>query len=115
MHLGDRGEGYIPRRHLRPRSRALRRSSRQTMKKHPRAVALPTDPESMKSAIDAFNQAGLVVTRTSTWQLKCGDLNFWPNTGRMSRDPGQALEERGIEAFIRLVRARDGVGFSLAI
>lgn len=37
-------------------------------------------------------------------QVKVGEWNFYPTTGNIRSDGGRVLQEKGLEAFLRIVK-----------
>ena len=65
---------------------------------------LPDDTDDMQIAIDVLNRARVKCERKTKWQLKIGDLSYYPDKGTICRDgPDRALPERGLESLMRLV------------
>lgn len=58
----------------------------------------------MAEAIGALEQLGYRPHRPSPYQLKIGEFNFWPSTGRITIDPDRKYPERGLYAFQDLIR-----------
>jgi hypothetical protein len=62
-----------------------------------------TDGNAMEVALIAIRAARLPFRKTDPYQIKHGRFNFYPNRGTIYRDGDpNKLEERGVEAFIRL-------------
>lgn len=60
---------------------------------------------SMADAIAALQAIGIDFDTPSPFQLKVGDLNFYPNRGTICRDGDRArLKAKGLKAFLDLVR-----------
>lgn len=65
---------------------------------------LLSDDTKMRRAIEALNEASIRFARPTKYQLKVGDLNFYPTKGTIFRDRDDtALNERGLDAFIFLL------------
>jgi hypothetical protein len=65
---------------------------------------LPDDTNEMKIAIDVLNRAFVTCERKTKWQLKIGNLSYYPDKGKICRDgPEKAFRERGLESLLRLV------------
>jgi hypothetical protein len=65
---------------------------------------LTNDTNEMCLAINALNRARVKCERKTKWQLKIGDLSYYPDKGTICRDgPDEALRERGLESLMRLV------------
>ncbi|MEQ1941477.1 hypothetical protein ABMA32_03545 [Mesorhizobium sp. VNQ89] len=62
-----------------------------------------TDTADMASAIKALQQRGVAVWRPSIYQLKIGDLNFWPATGRITRDAAPKITRQGLDALLKML------------
>jgi hypothetical protein len=77
--------------------------AQETMMPNPRAYADDTD--AMCEAITAFTEAGARFSRPSRYQLKVGDLSFYPDTGKIFRDGEREVwEQRGLDAFVSSLR-----------
>ena len=65
-----------------------------------------TEPsQAMAEAAAALTRAGVKFERKTAFHLKVQAWNFWPSSGKIFRNGGtQKLEERGLPAFIRLLR-----------
>lgn len=74
------------------------------MGKASNSVKQDQDPPAMVEAIKALEQLGYRVHRPSPYQLKISEFNFWPNTGKITIDPDRKYPERGLEAFLDLIR-----------
>lgn len=73
------------------------------------SIKRDADPAPMLSAIEELESAGYRIHRPSAYQLKFSEFNFWPSTGKITTDPGIPYPERGIEAFLALIRKRYGI------
>jgi hypothetical protein len=61
------------------------------------------DPK-MQDAMDELTCAGIDFEQTSQYQLKIGDLNYYPAKGTIFRDGDKkALKERGLDALLKLI------------
>ena len=61
----------------------------------------------MRDAIAALNGEGVRFARPSQYQLKIGDLSFYPGTGRIFRDrEDNAWEQQGLSALISFLREK---------
>jgi hypothetical protein len=67
--------------------------------------AQPNDPQPMKDAIDTLNEMGVTFQRPTVYQLKIGDLSFYPGRGTIFRDgsPG-AMAEKGLDALVLIIK-----------
>jgi len=65
----------------------------------------PNDPEPMKDAIDTLSEIGVTFQRPTVYQLKVGDLSFYPGRGTIFRDgsPG-AMAEKGLDALVLIIK-----------
>ncbi|MGX9144689.1 hypothetical protein [Mesorhizobium sp. 128a] len=63
----------------------------------------PDDTMEMKFAIEHLVANGHRIARKSAYQLKVGPYNFYPTTGRITKDGGPPIQERGIEQFSDLL------------
>jgi hypothetical protein len=58
-------------------------------------------------AIKRLRQEGYFVSRPTDYQIKVGDLNFWPDKGTITRDGQRGrLSEQGLDALIALLPRR---------
>jgi hypothetical protein len=65
---------------------------------------LPDDTNEMKTTIDVLNRAFVTYERKTKWQLKIGNLSYYPNKRKIYRDgDDRALPERGLESLMRLI------------
>lgn len=67
----------------------------------PHRIANPT-PEAIKS-LGLLQRSGIRPKLCSRDHIKVGPWNFYPAHGRIHRDGGERLEERGLDTFIQLV------------
>jgi hypothetical protein len=66
--------------------------------------ARPNDPQPMKDAIDTLNELGVTFNRPTQYQLKIGDLSYYPGRGTIFRDGGpKAMPEKGLEALVLVI------------
>src|SRR4051812_7290012 len=66
----------------------------------------PGDSYKMQQAIRALRDQGFYVRRPDSIQLKIeAGLNFWPETGSITRDGGPRIKEKGLDAFLRIALA----------
>lgn len=63
----------------------------------------PTNTPAMDEAVDKLELLKVPVKRTSDHQLKCWEVNYWPDTGSISIDKQAKSKLRGLEAFLELV------------
>jgi hypothetical protein len=67
----------------------------------PNPKARPDDADKMRDAITSMNDAGLQFSRPNRYQLKIGDLSFYPDKGTIFRDGDRAIwEQRGLDAIL---------------
>jgi hypothetical protein len=66
-------------------------------------LRLPGDSARWKEAVDWCEAEGIPVTRRSSYQLKVGNLNFYPDGGSMNYDACPRLPQEGLPAFEELV------------
>jgi hypothetical protein len=67
----------------------------------------PNDPQPMKDAIDTLNEMDVNFHRPSVYQLKIGDLSFYPGRGTIFRDgTPAAMTEKGLEALVVIISMR---------
>jgi hypothetical protein len=70
--------------------------------------AQPNDPQPMKDAIDTLNEIGLTFRRPTVYQLKIGDLSFYPGRGTIFRDGSPAaMPEKGLDALVLVINGMD--------
>jgi hypothetical protein len=68
-------------------------------------IAKPNDTDEMREAIELLTSEGVHFSRPTQYQLKIGDLNFYPDTGRIFRDGEcEAWEQRGLDAIVSSLR-----------
>jgi hypothetical protein len=71
----------------------------------PNPKTKPNDTDEMREAIYFLASDGVNFSRPTHYQLKIGDLSFYPDTGRIFRDGEcEAWEQRGLEVFIFHIR-----------
>ncbi|MBL8577693.1 MAG: hypothetical protein JNK47_10735 [Mesorhizobium sp.] len=75
------------------------------MARKPKGLSLQNgaDTADMVSAIKALQQRGVAVWRPSIYQLKVGDLNYWPDTGRITRDAAPKIARQGLDALLKML------------
>lgn len=67
----------------------------------------PNDTDEMREAIEALNADGVRFSRPTQYQLKIGDLSFYPGTGSIFRDgEGKGWEQHGLGALISHLREK---------
>ncbi|WP_210164283.1 hypothetical protein [Mesorhizobium sp. LSJC268A00] len=76
----------------------------------------PDDTMEMRLAIEHLAAKGHKLARKSAYQLKVGPYNFYPTTGRITKDGAPPIQERGIDKFSELlpktrVRANSSTSF----
>jgi DNA-binding response OmpR family regulator len=65
------------------------------------------DPPEIVEAIAALNRHQIRFSRPNRWQLKIGDLSFYPTKGTICRDgEEERLPERGLDALLQLLAQR---------
>jgi len=70
-------------------------------KRFPSDRSLPDDTLAMAKAIATLKDHGIPFLRTSRFQLKIDEWNFYPDRGTIVRDDGSAAEtERGLDALL---------------
>ncbi len=63
------------------------------------------DPQPMKDAIDILNEMGVTFQRPTLYQLKIGDLSFYPGRGTIFRDGSPAaMTEKGLDALVVIIK-----------
>ncbi len=59
----------------------------------------------MKDAIDILNEMGVTFQRPTLYQLKIGDLSFYPGRGTIFRDGSSAaMTEKGLDALVIIIK-----------
>ncbi len=66
----------------------------------------PDDSPEMRDAISELQLRGIRLIRPTVFQLKIGDINFYPGTGTIQFDGGKALEASGLPALLRIIDQR---------
>ena len=68
------------------------------------SLPLPHGELLLTRAIEALTSAGVQFARPAKYQLKVGDLSYYPTTGTIVRDGHyRALRRRSVDTFITLV------------
>lgn len=78
------------------------------MARKPKGLPLQSgnDTPDMVSAIKALQKRGVSVWRPSAHQLKVGNLNYWPGTGRITRDAFPKITDQGLDALLEMLPRR---------
>ena len=72
-----------------------------TRKRFPNDRCLPDDTPAMAKAIGTLKDHDIAFIRTSRFQLKIDEWNFYPDRGTIVRDDGSAAEtDRGLDALL---------------
>jgi hypothetical protein len=72
--------------------------------------AQPDDPQPMKAAIETLNEMGVTFQRPTVYQLKIGDLSFYPGRGTIFRDGSPAaMTEKGLDALVVIIGMRQAL------
>jgi hypothetical protein len=72
--------------------------------------AQPNDPQPMKDAIDTLNEMGVTFQRPTLYQLKIGELSFYPGRGTIFRDGSPAaMTEKGLDALVVIISMRQAL------
>jgi hypothetical protein len=67
--------------------------------------ANPNDTDEVREAIEILTSEGISFFRPTKYQLKIGELSFYPDTGRIFRDgESTAWEQRGLNTLISHVQ-----------
>src|ERR1700737_3134173 len=67
--------------------------------------ARPNDSQPMKDAIDTLNEMGVTFKRPTQYQLKIGDISYYPGRGTIFRDGSpEAMPEKGLDAFVAAIK-----------
>lgn len=62
------------------------------------------DSDKMRQAIDWLETQGYSFSRPTEWQLKIGEINFYPDKGTIIRDRGRLPHpDRGLAALQKLL------------
>lgn len=69
-----------------------------------KAVYRDDDGDEMKHAVETIEETGYKLRRPSPHHLKVGTANFYPTTGTITIDPATVHPDRGVEAFLKLLR-----------
>lgn len=78
-----------------------------TKKSFPTDRPMEGDSDAMVTAIAKLNEARIKFLRPSRYQLKIGDVNYYPGRGTIFVDGADSPEEGGgISEFIRQVKNR---------
>jgi hypothetical protein len=64
----------------------------------------PNDPQPMKDAIDTLNELGVTFQRPTVYQLKIGDLSFYPGRGTIF-----SLSSTGMAIFQHISQVNDQI------
>lgn len=74
------------------------------MAKKPKLPLLTeSDTPEMRKAVEALQDHGVFVSRPSEHQLKIGPWNYWPGTGKITKDGGPKIMTRGLESLLELL------------
>jgi hypothetical protein len=85
------------------------------MKKATTSLYRDGDGREMKFAIKTLVELDVCITRPSPYQLKIGDINYYPSTGRITLDPAIVHDGRGLDALLDLLEERQNrVGLELS-
>jgi hypothetical protein len=72
--------------------------------------AQPNDPQPMKDAINTLNEMGVTFQRPTVYQLKIGELSFYPGRGTIFRDGSPAaMTEKGLDALVVIISMRQAL------
>jgi hypothetical protein len=64
----------------------------------------PHDSQPMIDAIDSLNELGVTFKRPTLYQLKIGDLSYYPGRGTIFRDGSpEAMPEKGLDALLLVI------------
>ena len=67
--------------------------------------ARPNDSQPMKDAIDTLNELGVTFKRPTQYQLKVGDISYYPGRGTIFRDGSpKAMPEKGPSALLLVIK-----------
>jgi hypothetical protein len=85
------------------------------MKKATASLYRDGDGREMKFAIKKLAELEVCIIRPSPYQLKIGDINYYPSTGRITLDPTIVHDGRGLDALLDLLEERQNqVGLDLS-
>ncbi len=65
---------------------------------------LPDDGPEMQEAVKAVSGLGIPFRRTSLHQLKSGNVNFWPSTGKITVDREGVFAGHGLAMFLERIQ-----------
>ncbi len=69
------------------------------------STSLADDTPAMCAALEQLTEARIRFQRKTRYQIKVGDLSFYPDKGTIFRDGDrQALDARGLDQFLSLAR-----------
>jgi hypothetical protein len=72
--------------------------------------AQPNDPQPMKDAINTLNEMSVTFQRPTVYQLKIGELSFYPGRGTIFRDGSPAaMTEKGLDALVVIISMRQAL------
>jgi hypothetical protein len=78
-------------------------------KRFPNDRSLPDDTPAMAKAIATLKDHDIPFIRTSRFQLKIDEWNFYPDRGTIVRDDGSAAEtDRGLDALLARIGCEGG-------
>lgn len=64
------------------------------------------DGPEMKLAVRTIKSWGYTPLRPNQYQLKIGDLSYYPSNGTILRDGGNKLPEKGLQALRSILDSR---------
>ncbi len=76
--------------------------------KNSTSLILPTDSAEVRQQIEHLLAQGYKVRRPTAFQIKVGPFNYYPSKGKIYVDPAEKREERGFDAFLKLIEKSDG-------
>ncbi len=72
--------------------------------------AQPNDPQPMIAAIHTLNEMGVTFKRPTLYQLKIGDLSYYPGRGTIFRDGSPAaMPEKGLDALVVIISMKQAL------
>jgi hypothetical protein len=69
------------------------------------AAPRPEHPAIVEAKLE-LSRLGISFWQPSSTQIKVGIFNFYPTTGKITKDGGPKISEQGLAAFIALVRPK---------
>lgn len=64
------------------------------------------DPDDIKEGIQRLKEQGYVIKRLTRYHLKIGPVNYYLPKGRITIDPQERYDVRGVSALVELLETR---------